>query len=177
MTLPLTLASAAAAIQDGTLGLIETVSIGDVIVSALIGLDGGDWLDVTSRPIESGLEITECAIATPVERTLTVCLANPDFSAESGLKAALEGSVTAFTETWRDKRDRLYKYFTDREIIELTTHENFYENMLIYGIAPFWDVDENYNCFFAQVSLRQITTVNEAATGIIDSTEDMLGGL
>jgi hypothetical protein len=177
MTIPMTLADAATAIQDGTLGLIETIAMGDIAVSALISLDGTDELAVTDKPIESGMSIADAAIDIPLERNLYICLANPDFSVESGITAALTGTFSGFAETWRDKKDQLYKYFNDREIISITTHEDYYENMLIQSITPYWDVDENYDAFFARVTIKRITTIEDALTGIIDSPEDAVGGL
>ena len=171
------IADFAAQVQDGALGLIETVSIGDVTVSALMALDGSDELDITSHRIEDGMEITYAAVDVPTKRSLTICLANPDFSIESGLDSVLTGNFSGFTDTWRDKRDKIYEYKDNRELITVSTHERVYENMMIRSITPLWDVDNNFDCFFATVVVKQLTISSSAQTGIFDAAKSALGGL
>lgn len=184
MSLPLTLTDAIAAINDGSLGIIEVVSIsavdplgGSLVVSALMELSGSDELDITSKPIESGLEITDAAIDVPTRREMVICLANPDFSIESGITAALTGAWGGFTDTWRDKKNQLYKFFNDREILNFNTHEAVYTSFLIQSIEPLWDVDENWDAFFARVAFKKIVIINDVLAGLTDAAEEAGGGL
>ncbi|MBV6340985.1 phage baseplate protein [Candidatus Magnetobacterium casense] len=178
MGLPTNIADAASQIKDGVLGAVETIMIGDVMVSALTGLSGGNSVEITRKPIEAGFATTDAAVDVPVERVLDICLANPDFSVEAGIDAALTGSVSQFTETWRDKKDKLYKYLTDKELIDVQTHEALYENMLIQSIEPKWDVDDNADAFFATVTVVEITQITNATDGgVIDAAESSVGGL
>ncbi|MCP4712577.1 MAG: hypothetical protein GY869_28465 [Planctomycetes bacterium] len=177
MTFPTNLAEAAAAISDGTLGLIQSVAIQDLAVSALTGLDGSDNYDITDKPIASGLTISDAAVKLPTIRQLHICLANPDFSVEAGLDAVLSGSFSGFTDTWRDKKDQLYEYFDEREIVSVLTQESLYTSMLIQSITPFWDINENSEAFFATVTIKQIVTIEDALAGLLDAAEDVMGEL
>ena len=181
MGIPTNIVDAAASIKDGTLGPITEVSIGDLVVSALQGLSGDDVMEITERPVEAGFNVIEAAVELPLERTLEVVLANPDFSVEAGVTAALNGSVSQFTETWRDKKQKLYDMRKGRQIVTVTTHENVYNNMLIQRISPWFDVDENYECFIASVTVRQLDTrqtgAAEGLEGALTASLSSVGGL
>ena len=166
MGIPTNVVDAAAAIKDGSLGLIDEVSIGDLVVSALQGLRGGDEKEITERPVEAGFSVIEAAVERPTVRVLDIVLTNPDFSVEAGITAALNGSIEQFTETWRDKKEKLYTMYNGSELVTVTTHENVYPGMLIQRIEPWYDVDENWDCFIATVTFQQF---DERQTESIDS--------
>jgi len=177
MGLPTSLADAAASIADGTLGLIEIVAIGDLAVSALTGLDGSDEMMITDKPIEEGFDVSDAAIKIPTTRTLNICLANPDFSVEAGIEAALSGSFGGFADTWRDKKEQLYEYYNNRELLSVLTQENLYTDMLISSITPWYDVNQNDDAFFATVVFKKINKVGDPLAGLIDAAESAVGGL
>jgi len=170
MGLPTNVVDAAASIKDRKLGFTE-ISIGDLVVSALQELSGDDEVIITERPVEEGFNIIEAAVHVPKTRVLGIVLGNPDFSVESGVKAALNGSVTQFTETWRDKRDRLYEIKNGLEIVNLTTHEEHIKNMMIQKISPWYDIEENWEAFVANVTMEQIDIRQ------LESADSLLGAM
>ena len=165
MTIPNNLVDAAAAVKDGKLGIVETIKIGDLVVSALTGLDSPTSLTVTRKPMQSGYTITDAAVDNNDDLTLDILLANPDFSAEAGITAAITGDVSAFTETWRDKRDELYDYFNERTLVEVQTHDNNYPNMLIQSISPLYDVDSNFDAWVGSVVFVPLVLIEDDSKG------------
>ena len=178
--IPSNAAQAIAAIQDGVLGLITEAKIGDIVLGALTSLDNPSSLQITQKPVEDGSLMTDMAIDDPVSISLGILLTNPQFSAEAGAQALLTGNPGLFTDTWRDKRDQLYQYYNDREIITVQTHENVYDSMLTQSIDPLWDVEENYDAFFAIVTFQKIVTFSSKISGgssKIASAKESVGGL
>jgi len=176
--IPNNIADAVASIRDGEFGLIEQIYIGDLLVSALTGLSGSDEMIVTEKPIEEGYAATDAAVRLPTVRSLDICLANPDYSIETGVTAALTGDVSSLTDTWRDKRDTLWQMFEDKEIIEVQTHEDNYPSMIIQSITPWYDADENWDAYFATVVVRElIETSTGSEGGLLDKAKDAVGEL
>jgi hypothetical protein len=157
-------------IKDGILGVLETVRIGEITLSALEGLSGSDTLIPTRKPIAANYDMTDAAVKEPTERALTILLADPEYSAESGLTALLTGDLAGLTESWRDKRDLLYQYQKFRTLVDYQTHENVYPPSLVVDISPIWDVSENQDAFMAVVTMFEIVTnIEEKGTGLNDS--------
>ena len=178
MTIPNNLVDAAAAIKDGKLGVIEVAKIGDIIVSALTGVDAPSSLTITRKPVQSGFTITDAAVDNADDLVLDVVLANPDFSAESGITAALTGDVSQFTTTWTDKRNQLHDYKNARELLTVQTHDGVFSDMLIQSITPLYDVDFNHDAWLGTVVFVPITLVGEETTGGRKAQEEKgLGGL
>jgi len=170
---------AASSIKDGEFGLVEEVLIGDLVVSALTGLDAPEILIITSKPVDAGITFTDAAVEGEFFITMDIVLANPDFSVESGVTAALTGNVSAMTETWRDKRDKLKKYKTDREIIEVVTQDEKYDSILVQSISPRYDVENNLDCWRGTVVLKKIIQRNAelSSGGIFDAAMSAVSGL
>ncbi|MCP4537156.1 MAG: hypothetical protein GY832_08405 [Chloroflexi bacterium] len=176
--IPNNVADAAAAVKDGELGLIEQVYIGDLLVSALTGLSGSREKIVTEKPIEEGFAHTYAAVHLPIVLSLDICLANPDYSIEAGATAAMTGDVSSLAETHRDKRDRLFQIYDDDEIVGVTTHENSYPSMIIQSITPWYDVEENWDAYFATVVVKEIIETSSGTDGgLIDKAKDAVGGM
>jgi hypothetical protein len=178
MPIPNNIADAAAAVRDGSLGLITVAKIGDLVVSALTDLSATLAIIPTRKPIAAGYTVTDAAVDVPQDLSLTICLSNPQYSADAALAAAMTGDVSGLTETWRDKRDQLKQMLDDREIVTVQTHEGVYESMLVTMIDPIFDVDENADAYFAYVSCtkyRQIET--GAGGGLLDKAKESVGGL
>jgi hypothetical protein len=177
MTIPNNLVDAAAAVGNGELGTVETVKIGDLIVSALTGVDYPTSLSVTRKPIQTGFTITDAAVDNADDLVLDIVLTNPDYSAESGITAAITGDVSAFNETWRDKRDTLYDYLKEREILQVQTHDHLFDNMLIQSITPAYDVDSNLEAWIGTVVLVPIRLIeDDSQQGKKASAETPQGG-
>ncbi len=167
--IPIASAAAAAALIVENL-LLEHIKIGDIIVSACTGLSGSSELLITEKRIGAGYAITDAAVKVPTEKTIDICFAPPQYSAEAVAAALITGEVDSLTESWQDKRDALHDLQSNRELITLQTHENSYNNMIIRVIDPLFDSVENWNAFFATVTLRQINPVSsDGGGGIVDS--------
>jgi hypothetical protein len=177
MGIPNNMVDAISAVRDGEIGIVTTVMIGDVLVSALRSLYAPTRLRVTKKAIEDGYDINDAAIKEPTDLFLDICLANPDLSIEAGLNAALTGNPGSLTSTWREKRDQLLAYLDEKELITVQTHEGTYENMLVAEIDPYWDVSQNWNAFFANVRIVNIVKVGTDVGGLFDAAEQAVGGL
>lgn len=181
MSIPNNIVDAAAQIKDGTLGVIELITIGDVQVSALTGLQAPREKEVTRRRVQAGFEVINGVIDMSTDIVLDIVLANPDFSPEAAVTAALTGSFAGFTETWRDKRDALYAIFDTNEIVSVTTHDNTYPSRVITRIAPVYSNEENYDCFIAQVTLAPFDNQQDEAAsdvaGAMTAAKQSVGSL
>ncbi len=178
MGLPNSIVDVIKSIQDGEIGLIDVIKIGDLTVSQLTGLSAPKSLTPTRKPVQAGFAMTDAAVDDPIELTPDILLANPDFSIESGATAVLSGNVDSLTKTWRDDKRELYQKFDDREILTIQTHEDVYTSMLLQSIDPLYDVSDNSNAFIATVNAIQITQVEDESTGgTIDGIEEVFGEL
>lgn len=164
MALPNNIADAASQLRDGVLGRFEIVSIGDLVIDALEGQDGTESLNVTRKPIQDGSTMTDAATDEPRFESLTIVLANPELSLEGGLSAAISGDAGAFSETWRDKRDQLYELMRSREIVDVQLPNEILKSCLVESITPAYDVNENYEAFFATVLIGQHDFVGDDAS-------------
>lgn len=178
MAFPNNIADIVAQARDGELGLIETIKIGDLVVDMLTGLNAPDQANVTRKPIAAGFAVTDAAADVPIDIVMNIVLTNPEYSIDSGVQSVLTGNFSSLTETWRDKKDELYQLFTDREIITIQTHDRIFESMIISSIEPIYDVDENWDAFFATVTALQIRKVQaETTTGLVNAAKSDFGEL
>lgn len=177
VSIPNNIADTAAAIKNGDIGLIPVVKIGDITVTALTGLSAPHSVEITRKPVQAGYDITDAAIKQPNELTLNIVLANPEFSVSAGIDAALTGNFSGFTETWRDKRDRLKQLLDIHELVTVQTHEDTYNNMLVRMIDPIFDVDNNADAYVATVYCTEIQFGDEETGGVIDQPLQSVGGL
>jgi hypothetical protein len=169
MGIPNNIVDAASAIKDGTLGVINTITIGDVIVSALTGLSVTYDKEVTRRPVQSGFEVTLAAVINPTDIVLDVVLANPSFAPEAAVGAALTGNISGFTETWRERIAQLKSYFNENTIVDATTHEDVYPSRLVSRIVPTFDPVENFDCWIGQVTLAPFDNLQADTTVSVDN--------
>jgi hypothetical protein len=153
MGIPTNVVDAASAFKDGLLGVIETVQIGDVIVSALTGLQWPMEREVTRRPVQAGFSVAMGANIVPSDIVMDVVLANPNFAPEALATAALTGNLAGFTATWREKKAQLEQYFADGETLDGTTHLAPFSGYIISRIEPRFDAEENWDCWIASVTL------------------------
>jgi hypothetical protein len=142
-------------IADGQIGVIEAIKIGDCVVSALTGLEDEMSVTITERSVQSGFVVTEGVVDDPRNPVFYILLADPEYSLEAGLSAALTGSLAGITEGWRDKKETLLSHFRNHDIVTAISHVEVHPNMMIERIAPVYDPDENYDCFIARVELHQ----------------------
>lgn len=168
MGIPTNIVDAASSIKDGTLGVIETIQIGDVIVSALTGLQNEMIREVTRRPVQAGFEVMMGANVVPSDIVMDVVLANPNLAPEAVVTAALTGGMSGFTSTWREKKAQLEQYFTDGEILDGSTHIAPFTSHLISRITPVYDNEENWDCWIATIILTPFNNQQvESDTGVL----------
>ena len=173
MTLPQGAAAAVAALSSGLLGSMKIVKIGDLVVSGLTGLSGASQLNITNKPTGAGYSMTDAAVFEPLELTLDIVFANPQYSAEAIAAALLNGEADSLTEGWQQKKDELYAMQYEREIVVVQTQENIYPNMLIKIIDPVYDADNNWDGFMASVTVHQINpVVSDGGGGLLDSVNE-----
>lgn len=178
--IPTNMADAAMAIKDGEFGFIEEIKIGELMLSAITGIDAAEEMAVTERSVQAGFEMTIAAILQPSIVTLDIVLANPEFSAEAAITAALTGSFSGFTESWRDKKAELLEMFHGKQIIDSQTHDSIYPKHIIQRIAPYYDVNEQWDSFFAQVTLQQVKLIYDIdsadASDLLDLASESAAG-
>ena len=160
--------SAIAQVKAGNL-LPIPAQIGDIIVGALTGLSAPSELDVTKRRMEDGFDLTIAAVDVSQDLVMDICLTNPNFSVTAASAAVATGNISSLTSTWREKRDYLHQIQDDRELVNVITHEGWYQNMLVRTIDPSFDTDENYDCYFATVTMTEARQVPTGLAGLIDS--------
>jgi hypothetical protein len=150
--IPTNIADAAASIRDGSI-VPQEVKIGDVVVSALTGARITQRKEVTRRPVQAGYSVDVGVIDTPTEIEMDIVLANPDYSPEGLVTAALTGSPEQLTETWTEKRDALYATMESKEIIDVTTHDQGFSSFVIESIDPVYDANEDWEGWIGTVRL------------------------
>jgi len=153
MTIPTNLADAIAGMRDGTIG-VQQIMIGDVIVSALGELRMPVRKDITRRPVQAGYSVSKGIIDTPDEIEMDIVLANPDYSPEGLVGAAINGDVESLTETWVEKKDQIYSDFNEKKIISFTTHEQGFPPIYaIEMIDPKYNAEEDWEGWIGTVRL------------------------
>lgn len=180
MSIPTNIVDATSQIKDGTLGVIEIVKIGDVVVSALTGLQWPMEREVTRRPVQAGFTVAMGANIIPSDIVMDVVLANPNFAPEALVTAALTGDLAGFTATWREKKSQIETYFEKGEIISGSTHVKKFENYLISRIEPIYDNEENWDCWIATITLtpfdNQQSESDTGVAGAITASVQATGG-
>ena len=146
------IADAAAAVREGSIG-IQNVMIGDVFVSSLTALRITYRKEVTRRPVQAGYSIPMGVIDTPIEIEMDIVLANPDYSVEGLVGAALTGSPEQLSETWTEKRDALMALWSSKEIVDVTSHDQGFSGYVIESIEPQYDAEEDWEGWIGTVRL------------------------
>lgn len=166
-------------IRDGDVGVIDQVLIGDLVVSALFGLDAPETLSLTRRRIQSGADMATMAVDDIQPITMDVCFANPEISIDGALTAAITGDAGTLTETWREKRDELRKLKENREVLTITTHDDQYDSFIITGIYPIFDSDENWDAFICSVVLEKanIYGADTSEESLLSGAKEVVSGL
>lgn len=163
MTIPNNAVDLVQSVRDGEVGVIDQVLIGDLIVSALFGLDAPETLTLTRRKIQDGSDIATMAIDDIQTVSMDICLANPEISIDGAVTAFATGDASGLTDTWRDKRDELRKLRDNREVVDIQTHDDLFESFLITGIYPIFNVDENWDAFICSVMLEKVRLYDTAS--------------
>lgn len=180
-SIPTNIVDVANQIQSGDVGIIDVVTLGNLTISALTGISGSDKKSVTRRPVQAGFQVVKGIVSVPTDKFLNIVLADPDFSAEAGIQAALTGSLAGFTESWRDKKDLLYEMFNEdgeSEIFEARLPNDVWHSRFISEIEQIHDVEEDWNCFIARVTLspfdnRQQGSVDDVETAMTSAYQDI----
>lgn len=138
--------------------------IGDIVIDVL--LDESPTYDyvVTEHPVEAGLDITDTRIERPTGLTLECILADTAFDPASLAKAALSGNLSM--DSWKDKKDTLYKLKALNKTLDVSTPLNYYKNMMITNISPNATAEKG-GAFFFRIEFREIRIV-ASVIGYVD---------
>jgi len=142
--------------------------IGELPIDVLTSVQPIHNWDVTEYPVEEGFDITDARIKKPIGLVLDCIFTDPDFSARSAGKAALNGTWN--TDSWQDKRDKLYEYSDSEEVIDVLVDGTQYESMVITNIDPN-RVASTSNAYFVKIELKFIRV---AASKISDVDESQI---
>jgi hypothetical protein len=138
--------------------------IGDIVIDVL--LDESPTYDyvVTEHPVEAGLDITDTRIERPTGLSLECILTDTAFDPASLAKAALQGNLSM--DSWKDKKDTLYKLKSLNKPLNVSTPLNFYKNMMITNITPNATAEKG-GAFFFRIEFREIRMV-ASVIGYVD---------
>jgi hypothetical protein len=136
--------------------LIDTIPV-DVLLSET---PTHDW-DITSHPVEAGLDVSDSRYKRPVSVTLDCIFTDPDFSID-GILESVVGDIatggnlddsTLFREsTWGEKKEALETLAARNVLIDITTPNDTYTSMMIKSIRPLYDKDKSNAFFFRLVA-------------------------
>lgn len=171
MSIPTNIADVIAGIRDQSLGL-QQVMIGDLVVDSLTGLSIKRAKEVTRRPVQAGYNVDLGVIDTPLEIEMSVVLANPDYSPEGFVTAALTGDLSQLTSTWREKRDQLYDMWGAKEILPVTTHDQGFDNLVIDWIEDLYDNEEDWEGYVGVVHLVAFGGANQDSVVGLENAEN-----
>lgn len=138
---------------------LNAALIGDVVVDVLTSYTPGRSADVSEHPVEAGLDIANARVIRPQTITMECILTDPDYSGANVAKAALSGSLGNLVTSWRDKRDRLEELFESNTLLNVSTYEKKYSNMVITGMIPDRR-SATSGGYFVTVELREIRVVD-----------------
>ena len=166
MSIPTNIADAAAAVKDGTL-VPQNVMIGDVVISALIGLRAPRRKEVTRRPVQAGYSVALGVIDVPDEVEMVVVLGNPDYSPETLVTAAPTGEMSSLTDTWKEKFDTLEAYFNNKDLVDFTTHDKGYPpTFVIEEMDPLYDNEEDWEGWIGTIRLVDFGSQGASQTAV-----------
>lgn len=165
MSIPTNLVDAIASIRDGTIGSQQAM-IGDVFISALLAVRHTCRKEITRRPVQAGYSVSIGVIDTPEELEMDIVLANPDYSPEGLITAAITGSLTLLKETWVEKRDQLYATMAAKEIITATSHDQSFAEYVIEEIQPTYDAEDDWDGW--QGTVRLVHFGNQGGDTAVD---------
>jgi hypothetical protein len=126
--------------------------------------------DITERPVETGLDITDARIAKPVTLVMEGILADTDFSISSvaaNVAGAIQGGGFNL-DTWQDKKDALLTLAESNEVIDITTPLNIYFNFMILSVRIDQDKDTSQACFF-RAEFKEVRQVSLLSTFVDES--------
>jgi hypothetical protein len=127
--------------------------------------------DVTERPVELGLDVTDARIAKPIRVVLEGILADTDFSLKA-LAANLAGLLTGGgfnLDTWQDKKDALITLAGSNEMLDIVTPLNIYPNMMMLSLRIDQNKDTSQACFF-RAEFKEVRQVSLLTT-LIDASQ------
>jgi len=149
--------------------------IGDIVVDVLLGETPILSWELTSHPVEAGLDVTDSRYQKPVGVALDCIFTDPEFSLDSlvaGAVSAIGGSLNdanPFAKaTWQEKRDALKELQTKNKFIDVITPNDEYKSMMIKDIRPVFGKD-HANAYFFRIECQHVQTVSSDIVAIDDS--------
>jgi len=142
--------------------LIDSIQI-DLIIDESVSYD----FDITEHPVEAGLDVTDYRIARPFTLTLDCEFMDVAFDPLSLIGNAISGNLSF--DTWRDKKDALYKLKDENKVINVATPLHLYYGVMITSISPSVNVNTG-NCFQCRIEFKEVRMVATAIADIDPST-------
>lgn len=140
------------------------ILIGEVVVDVLVSETPVYDFEVTARPVEAGLDVTDARIAKPVSLTLE-CIITDDII-ELSLASAL--SLLGGIQTWQDKKNKLFELKDSNQLIDVITPLDTYDDMVIASLQ----IDQTKStstALFFRISFKNIKLV-KTAFGLVDDS-------
>ena len=151
--------------------------IGDIVVDVLLGETPIHSWDLTTHPVEAGLDVTDSRYKKPVGVALDCIFTDPEFSVTE-LVGDVVGAIASggsladanpFAKaTWQEKRDALYELMELNKFIDVTTPNGEYTSMMIKDVRPIFSKDRA-NAFFFRVEIHNVKTVSSDVVAVDDS--------
>lgn len=142
--------------QDNREGVFDTVSIDDLVVDCLVSLEAPSSLDIVEKQFQDGISKTDVAVTENNDITMEIVFTNPELSLDNVAEAYAKDDFGKFSDSFVDKKKRLYEIFNNREIINTQTHDEIYPNGMIQSIEPLYDSEENEEAFICNVIIRRM---------------------
>lgn len=139
---------------------------GELVIDVLESESPEYGFEVTSDPVECGMEIQDSIFEKPTTLTLDCVFTDFQFSAKIIAASLLNG--LPLLGTWRDKKDSLYRIKDAKQLINISTPLHFYQNHLIESISPNVTATSG-NCFRCRIVTRSVNIV-ASLIGYIDPT-------
>ena len=150
--------------------ITQTMKIGDILVDAVTDIRVTLRKEVIRRPVQAGFSVD-----VGIEVEVDIVLASPEYSIENLLDAGFGNSSLTLTTTWQEKRDQLLSYFSEKTIVDCTTHEASYSPLVVAEVTQRYDSEENLDGWIGTVRMVEfdnrggtsqvsVSSANTAAT-------------
>lgn len=118
----------------------DAVFIGGIEVDVLSIEEKSQEWEVTQRPVEAGLDISDVRYKLPTRLRIEGWLTDTSLSPESIGTSLLGGGGFSF-ETWQDKKKALEELADSNEVIEISTRLDVYASVVITFLQVSHDKD------------------------------------
>lgn len=140
------------------------ILIGEVQIDVLESETPVYDFDVTARPVEAGLDVTDARIAKPTSLTLECIITDDILELSVGSVLSLLDGL----QTWQDKKSKLFELKDNNQLIDVITPLDTYDDMVISSIQ-INQTKSNSTALFFRISFKHIRLV-KTAFGLVDDS-------